>query len=275
MMIASMMASMLYRLVKTRMTWVFLGIYTAFIPIALGLVKLIGADSSLMLATTQTSSEMALTLSVTTPGVGGAQLDQLCGAMFVRGSMIAMFVAVFCGVFFASDLRSGSVKNLIRSSHARLSYAVSAAATAGCVCVAYVAVGAAATAASAVVTGVALAVPNPASFLAWCAQVAALTFAYSLLAVGVALLTRSLAASAVAGFLLGGAAVENLLYTALGLISGHPEEVRQLFDGYLAVIISQLGLGSVQSPEALAPVVITIVAAIAASVGIMGRRSLG
>ena len=76
------------------------------------------------------------------------------------------------------------------------------------------------------------------------------------------------------GLLLGGAAVENLLYSALGLLTGRPDEVRQVFDGYLAVTVSQLGYGNVLPWDAMLPVLATIAVVAAAGMMIMRRRRL-
>lgn len=80
--------------------------------------------------------------------------------------------------------------------------------------------------------------------------------------------------AAVVGFLLGGAAVENLLYSVIGLITGHPSEVRAIFDGYLAVTVSQLGYGNVLPADVLLPVLVTIAVAIAVGMLVVRRRSL-
>ncbi len=96
----------------------------------------------------------------------------------------------------------------------------------------------------------------------------------AIIAVAVALVSGSSAVSAIAGLLLGGAAVENLLYSALGLLTGRPDEVRQVFDGYLAVTVSQLGYGNVLPWDAMLPVLATIAVVAAAGMMIMRRRRL-
>ena len=57
-------------------------------------------------------------------------------------------------------------------------------------------------------------------------------------------------------------------------MTGHPNEVRAIFDGYLAVTVSQLGYGNVLPIGTLLPALVTIVAAIAAGMLIARRRSL-
>lgn len=269
----SMIASMLYRLVKTRMTWVFLGFYTLTIIVGSAALKAVGADAALQAKMAETSSEVTLGLSVMT-SAAGADILQACGLLFVRGSVISMFAAAFCASFVVSDLRTGFIKNLMQVRGGRLVYAVSAAVVTACVCAAYVVTGVAISLISLTAAGFSMAPLDVRQFIPWCAEVAATSYAYALIAVLVALLTRSAVASVLSGLMLGGAAVENLLYTALGLVTGHPEEVRQVFDGYLAVTISQLGLGSVQSWEALVPVAVTVAVAIVVSAGIMRRRRL-
>lgn len=266
--------SMLYRLVKTRMTWVFLAVFVILVGAGIVTIKVLGANQSLMSTISETSSDITLMVGVVSPSVSGAALENLCGSLFVRGSAIAMFVAAFCAVFIAADLRSGYVKNLMQAQGGRLSYALAAAITIACVCVGYVLAGVSATVLGALVTGIHLAIPAMPGFVLWCVEVAAVCYAYALLAALVAFLTRSSAAGVLAGLLLGGAAAENLLYSALGLITGHPDEVRQLFDHYLAVSISQLGLGTMQSWESIVPTTVTIVLALAAAAIIMRRRSL-
>ena len=266
--------SMLYRLVKTRMTWVFLAVFVILVGAGIVTIKVIGANQSLMSTISETSSDITLMVGVVSPSVSGAALESLCGSLFVRGSAIAMFVAAFCAVFIAADLRSGYVKSLMQAQGGRLSYALAAAIVIACVCVGYVLAGVSATVLGALVTGIHLAIPAMPGFVLWCVEVAAVCYAYALLAALVAFLTRSSAAGVLAGLLLGGAAAENLLYSALGLITGHPDEVRQLFDHYLAVSISQLGLGTMQSWESIVPTTVTIVLALAAAAIIMRRRSL-
>ena len=61
---------------------------------------------------------------------------------------------------------------------------------------------------------------------------------------------------------------------ALSLLTGHPDGVRALFDGYLAVMVSQLGYGNVLTGDALMPVLLTIVVAIAVGMLVLRRKSL-
>ena len=273
-MVFDMTASMFYRLVKTRMTWIFLAVFVVLIGAGFATVKMLGADAELMANVTETSSDITLMVGVVSPSVSGAALENLCGALFVRGSAIAMFVAAFCAVFIASDLRSGYVKNLMQAQGGRLSYALAAAIVIACVCVGYVLAGVAFTALGALVAGIPFATPSMPNFIFWCIEVAAVCYAYALIAALVALLTRSSAAGVLSGLLLGGAAVENLLYSALGLVTGHPDEIRQLFDHYLAVSISQLGLGTMQPWESIVPMLATIAVALVTAAVIMKRRSL-
>lgn len=266
--------SMLYRLVKTRMTLVFLAVFVILVGAGIVTIKVLGANQSLMSTISETSSDITLMVGVVSPSVSGAALENFCGSLFVRGSAIAMFVAAFCAVFIAADLRSGYLKNLMQAQGGRLSYALAATITIACVCVGYVLAGVLVTVLGALVAGIHLAMPAMPGFVLWCIEVAAVCYAYALLAALVAFLTRSSAAGVLAGLLLGGAAAENLLYSALGLITGHPDEVRQLFDHYLAVSISQLGLGTMQSWESIVPMAVTIVLALAAAAIIMRRRSL-
>ena len=125
-----------------------------------------------------------------------------------------------------------------------------------------------------VASGFVVAAPDPVQFVCWIGDVWLSVAAYAVLAVAVALLSKSTVLVAVVGFLLGGAAVENLLYSAIGLITGHPNEVRAIFDGYLAVTVSELGYGNVLSINALLPVLVTIAVAIAAGMLVARRRSL-
>ena len=82
-----------------------------------------------------------------------------------------------------------------------------------------------------VASGFVVAAPDPVQFVCWIGEVWLSVAAYAVLAAAVALLSKSTVLVAVVGFLLGGAAVENLLYSAIGLITGHPNEVRAIFDG--------------------------------------------
>lgn len=266
--------AMAFRLAKSRMTWAFLAAFAALVVAGVVSLKALGSLAAMAAAVSDTSSDVALGLSVLDSASGGVSLVAACGALFVRGSFVAMLVAVFCGVFFAADVRSGAVKNVVQGAGARFSYALAACAVTLCATAAAVAAGAAVSAASLLALGFPLAAPGPLQFAAWLLQVWASVSAYALIAVAVALVSGSSAVSAIAGLLLGGAAVENLLYIALGLLTGRPDEVRQVFDGYLAATVSQLGYGNVLSWDAMLPVLTTIVIVAAAGMMIMRRRRL-
>lgn len=271
---ANLFEAMAWRLVKSRMTWAFLAVFAALVVAGVTALKAIGALAPMAAAVSETSSDVALGLSVLDSASGGVSLVAACGALFVRGSFIAMLVAVFCGVFFAADIRSGAVKNVVQGAGARFSYALAACAVTLCATAAAVAVGTVVSAASLLALRFPLAAPVPLQFAAWLLQVWASVSAYALIAVAVALVSGSSAASAIAGLLLGGAAVENLLYSALGLLTGRPDEVRQVLDGYLAVTVSQLGYGNVLPWDAMLPVLATIAVVAAAGMMIMRRRRL-
>lgn len=271
---ANLFEAMAWRLVKSRMTWAFLAAFAALVVAGVTALKAIGALAPMVAAVSETSSDVALGLSVLDSASGGVSLVAACGALFVRGSFIAMLVAVFCGVFFAADIRSGAVKNVVQGAGARFSYALAACAVTLCATAAAVVVGTVVSAASLLALGFPLAAPDPLRFAAWLLQVWASVSAYALIAVAVAIVSGSSAVSAIAGLLLGGAAVENLLYSALGLLTGRPDEVRQVFDGYLAVTVSQLGYGNVLPWDAMLPVLATIAVVAAAGMMIMRRRRL-
>lgn len=271
---ANLFEAMAWRLVKSCMTWAFLAAFAALVVAGVAALKAIGALEPMAAAVSETSSDVALGLSVLDSASGGMSLVAACGALFVRGSFIAMLVAVFCGVFFAADIRSGAVKNVVQGAGARFSYALAACAVTLCATAAAVAVGTVVSAASLLALGFPLAAPVPLRFAAWLLQVWASVSAYALIAVAVALVSGSSAVSAIAGLLLGGAAVENLLYSALGLLTGRPDEVRQVFDGYLAVTVSQLGYGNVLPWDAMLPVLATIAVVAAAGMMIMRRKRL-
>lgn len=271
---ANLFKAMAWRLVKSRMTWAFLAAFAALVVAGVAALKALDALEPMAAAVSETSSDVALGLSVLDPASGGVSLVAACGALFVRGSFIAMLVAVFCGVFFAADIRSGAVKNVVQGAGARFSYALAACAVTLCVTAAAVVVGTVVSAASLLALGFPLAAPVPLQFAAWLLQVWVSVSAYALIAVAVALVSGSSAVSAIAGLLLGGAAVENLLYSALGLLTGRPDEVRQVFDGYLAVTVSQLGYGNVLPWDAMLPVLATIAVVAAAGMMIMRRRRL-
>lgn len=271
---ANLFEAMAWRLVKSRMTWAFLAAFAALVVAGVAALKALDALEPMAAAVSETSSDVALGLSVLDPASGGVSLVAACGALFVRGSFIAMLVAVFCGVFFAADIRSGAVKNVVQGAGARFSYALAACAVTFCVTAAAVVVGTVVSAASLLALGFPLAAPVPLQFAAWLLQVWVSVSAYALIAVAVALVSGSSAVSAIAGLLLGGAAVENLLYSALGLLTGRPDEVRQVFDGYLAVTVSQLGYGNVLPWDAMLPVLATIAVVAAAGMMIMRRRRL-
>jgi hypothetical protein len=266
--------AMAFRLAKSRMTWAFLAAFAALVVAGVVSLKALGSLAAMAAAVSETSSDVALGLSVLDSASGGMSLVAACGALFVRGSFVAMLVAVFCGVFFAADVRSGAVKNVVQGAGARLSYALAACAVALCATAAAVIAGVAVSAATLLALGFPLAAPDPLQLAAWLLQVWASVSAYALIAVAVALVSGSSAVSAIAGLLLGGSAVENLLYIALGLLTGRPDEVRQVFDGYLAATVSQLGYGNVLSWDAMLPVLTTIVIVAAAGMMIMRRRRL-
>ena len=268
---ADILKAMLYRLLRSRMTLVFILILVISIMCGIAALKAIGANTALSADMSATSSDITLGLSVLAADASGVDFARACGMLFVRGSFIAMMVAVFCGVFFASDLRSGTVKNVIVGCTGRTAYMLAAG-----VCTLMITAFAVLviSLAALIISGFAVAVPDPAQFVGWLGEVWLSVAAYAVLAVVVALMSKSMVLAAVVGFLLGGAAVENLLYSVIGLITGHPSEVRAIFDGYLAVTVSQLGYGNVLPVDVLLPVLVTIAVAIAVGMLVVRRRSL-
>lgn len=271
---ANLFKAMAWRLVKGRMGKAFAAVYALLIVGGVVALKAIGADTSISAAVSETSSDVALGLSVLSPGSGGVDLMRACGALFVRGSFVAMLVAVFCGLFFAKDVRSGGVKNIVQGRTARRDYALAAGVLTLAVAAFAVLAGALVSVVSLAALGFPLAALAPGELVSWLAEVWLAVSAYAVVVVVVALLTGSEAVSVVAGLMLGGAAVENLLYAALGLVTGHPDEVRQVFGGYLAMMLSRLGDGTVLPGEAVVPALATVAIAVAAGALVMRRRRL-
>lgn len=271
---ANLFKAMTWRLAKGRMGKAFAAVYALLIVGGVVALKAIGADASISAAVSETSSDVALGLSVLSPGSGGVDLIRACGALFVRGSFVAMLVAVFCGLFFAKDVRSGGVKNIVQGRTARRDYALAAGVLTLAVAAFAVLAGALVSVVSLAALGFPLAALAPGELVSWLAEVWLAVSAYAVVVVVVALLTGSEAVSVVAGLMLGGAAVENLLYAALGLVTGHPDEVRQVFGGYLAMMLSRLGDGTVLPGEAVVPALATVAIAVAAGALVMRRRRL-
>ncbi len=271
---ANLFKAMTWRLAKGRMGKAFAAVYALLIVGGVVALKAIGADASISAAVSEASSDVALGLSVLSPGSGGVDLMRACGALFVRGSFVAMLVAVFCGLFFAKDVRSGGVKNIVQGRTARRDYALAAGVLTLVVAAFAVLAGALVSVVSLAALGFPLAALAPGELVSWLAEVWLAVSAYAVVVVVVALLTGSEAVSVVAGLMLGGAAVENLLYAALGLVTGHPDEVRQVFGGYLAMMLSRLGDGTVLPGEAVVPALATVAIAVAAGALVMRRRRL-
>lgn len=271
---ANLFKAMTWRLAKGRIGKAFAAVYALLIVGGVVALKAIGADASISAAVSETSSDVALGLSVLSPGLGGVDLMRACGALFVRGSFVAMLVAVFCGLFFAKDVRSGGVKNIVQGRTARRDYALAAGVLTLAVAAFAVLAGALVSVVSLAALGFPLAALAPGELVSWLAEVWLAVSAYAVVVVVVALLTGSEAVSVVAGLMLGGAAVENLLYAALGLVTGHADEVRQVFGGYLAMMLSRLGDGTVLPGEAVVPALATVAIAVAAGALVMRRRRL-
>lgn len=271
---ANLFKAMTWRLAKGRMGKAFAAVCALLIVGGVVALKAIGADASISAAVSETSSDVALGLSVLSPGSGGVDLMRACGALFVRGSFVAMLVAVFCGLLFAKDVRSGGVKNIVQGRTARRDYALAAGVLTLAVAAFAVLAGALVSVVSLAALGFPLAALAPGELVSWLAEVWLAVSAYAVVVVVVALLTGSEAVSVVAGLMLGGAAVENLLYAALGLVIGHPDEVRQVFGGYLAMMLSRLGDGTVLPGEAVVPALATVAIAVAAGALVMRRRRL-
>lgn len=271
---ANLFKAMAWRLAKGRMGKAFAAVYALLIVGGVVALRAIGADASISAAVSETSSDVALGLSVLSPGSGGVDLMRACGALFVRGSFVAMLVAVFCGLFFAKDVRSGGVKNIVQGRTARRDYALAAGVLTLAVAAFAVLAGALVSVVSLAALGFPLTALAPGELVSWLAEVWLAVSAYAVVVVVVALLTGSEAVSVVAGLMFGGAAVENLLYAALGLVTGHPDEVRQVFGGYLAMMLSRLGDGTVLPGEAVVPALATVAIAVAAGALVMRRRRL-
>lgn len=270
----NMFKAMAWRLVRGWIGRTFLLVFAILIVVGVAALKVIGASMAVMATVSETSSDISLALSVLSSGEGGVDLVAASGALFVRGSFVAMLVAIFCGLFFAADRKHGAVKNVVQGRTGRRDYALAAGALTLCATALAVLVGLLVSAASLAAFGYALAAPDPGELLSWFVEVWLCVSAYALIAVAVALVTGSEAVSAIVGVMLGGAAVENLLYSAIGLITGHPDEVRAVFDGYLAVALSRLGGGAVLPWEALVPALATVGVAVLIGVAVVRRRSL-
>lgn len=225
---ADILKAMLYRLLRSRMTLVFILILVISIMCGIAALKAIGANTALSADMSATSSDITLGLSVLAADASGVDFARACGMLFVRGSFIAMMMAVFCGVFFASDLRSGTVKNVIIGCTGRTAYVLAAGVCTLMITAFAVLVGVMISLAALIISGFAVAVSDPAQFVGWLGEVWLSVAAYAVLAVVVALMSKNMVLAAVVGFLLGGAAVENLLYSVIGLITGHPSEVRAI-----------------------------------------------
>ena len=197
-----------------------------------------------------------------------------CGPLFLRGSIVAMLVSFLCCQFIANDVRSVAVKNIVQGRTARRDYALAAGVLTLAVAAFAVLAGALVSVVSLAALGFPLAALAPGELVSWLAEVWLAVSAYAVVVVVVALFTGSEAVSVVAGLMLGGAAVENLLYAALGLVTGHPDEVRQVFGGYLAMMLSRLGDGTVLPGEAVVPALATVAIAVAAGALVMRRRRL-
>lgn len=272
-MFLNMFRAQAWRLVKSRATWIVLAVFAAFIAAGVAALAALTADERTAVFVMKTSSDISRGVSAVSRE-GGVEIVQACGALFVKGSAVAMFAAVFSGVFVASDVRTGAIKGVVQGRYGRLCYAVAAISLAAVVSALYVAMGIAVSALSLLAAGFPLAAPDLPRLCGWAAEVTASVWAYSALTVAVALVSKSAVATTVAGLLLGGAAAENVLYSAFSLATGRPDEVRAVFDGYLAVAISRLGDGSVLPAEATVPALATLAAALAVCVLAMRRKSL-
>ena len=168
---ANLFKAMAWRLVKGRMGKAFAAVYALLIVGGVVALKAIGADASISAAVSETSSDVALGLSVLSPGSGGVDLMRACGALFVRGSFVAMLVAVFCGLFFAKDVRSGGVKNIVQGRTARRDYALAAGVLTLAVAAFAVLAGALVSVVSLAALGFPLAALAPGELVSWLAEV--------------------------------------------------------------------------------------------------------
>lgn len=199
---------------------------------------------------------------------------RIYGVSFVSGSFLAMGVGVAAAEYSAEDFKSGFMKNYVQARGGRVSYVLSMA-----VCLLILAVATTAFAMLVVevtlrLQGYVAVAPAPLEALQWFAQVVLCVVAYALFALLLALATKSETVAVLGTIFLGGGAVESLLKIILANVPSLPIAVRDCLDGYLAVDLSQLGMGLVCDPMTYMQAAGTIFVVVAICVLVMRRRSL-
>ncbi|KXB63293.1 hypothetical protein [Olsenella sp. DNF00959] len=272
--LGGLLRAMAYRLVRSRASMVLLCALATFVVGGVVSLKVIGADGSVAARISETSSDISLGLGALFPGTGCVDLVRACGVLFVRGSAVSMIVSSLCGLFFASDLKCGFVKNVAQGRGARTHYALAACGLALAVSALAVLGGVVASLVSLVSLGFVVSVPGIPELLSWVVEVWLSVSAYALAATLAAILSGSEAFSVVFGLSLGGGVVGKLLCSAAGLLAGSPESAGAVFSGSLATVVSRLGSGSVLPWGAMGPVLVAIAFTAALTVVTVRRRGL-
>lgn len=249
----SMMRSNLYRLVKTRFTWV-------FVVICLACVYLSVLSTWIMVANSPASS-----VSFTAA--------QMYGSAF-SGGMVPLFASVLLASFLSADFKTKSIKNVVQAKGGRASYALAAAVTIFVICIALAIVCSAVAEIAYRSLGFTITDYDAGALIPLFVQVILVSAAYSSIIALIVFASGSETLGVVAAILIASGLVEALLRSAFLNVFSEVPFLRDCLDGYLASQLSGVGSGTLSDAGGFIAAAVTIVVAIGACVAVMRRREL-
>ena len=252
----SMLRSNLYRLAKTRLTWVY-GIVCGLIVCVEPLMWVFTASSP---------------ASYADPSNPTMTVVQMYG--HALGSGILFLTSVYCAVFFAADFKTKAVKNVLQAKGGRVSYALAAAATALVVQAGAIVAGAAV--ASVVYHGIGFAITesSAADLMLLFLQFLLVSTAYSLISIFIVIATGNETVATVMALAVSSGLVESFLRVGLANVFADFPPLRDCLDGYLAVQMNLLSAGTVSDAGGFAAAAATCAVALGLCVLVMRKREL-
>lgn len=256
----SMVRSNLYRLAHSVATWGSLITFAAIIVLIAMLLRVLVGDAGFSLMEDFFDG-------------GDATSYTVYGQMLLSGSLIGIFVAGVCEVFFIRDFDNGFIKNLMQIRGGRASYAAAALLTIVVVSAIFLLVGIVVSeiAFRIALFGTSLTFPPIGGLIQWIFQVMLVITAYAAIVVFVVFVTRSNACGLVAVFLLPTGALEQALALVCSNLFASMPALRDCMDQSLSHWLTLLANGPVSDVQLYVTAGAALVVAFVASVIAMVR----
>lgn len=249
-----------YRMVHSKITWVFLAIIAAMAIITTSMVGYMNTDTFKEQYAQSISATMQPGVSVgtSTPDSGaaaatpsGADVNPLAsingktfmayaGGMFISGGALAMIVMLYLALFFASEFDSGFAKNIFTARPNRLAYAASKAVLMLVVSVVFSAFTLALAYIGSLIVNLDLQATSALDFIAWYLVVVLALFALSMIIGFVAWAIRNKVIGILVAVFIGG----GIVYQVVGLICQLSPALKNVPDFMLTGCLTSLGKAS-------------------------------